>query len=156
VVQPARFICSAAAHHPIHRFRHVLNNCNALMFSREAGDVLALVDSGDSDNYSSILNASDQSSKFRLLLKHCSLGGLEHLSGDHSSTRVDICRVHLRHAVWGDRVLQAVSVFFRDMHQWGQSGGSTKCKWVSNEEAKNQPHIRSIWLELNLSSPPPV
>jgi hypothetical protein len=133
----------------------VQNTGNALIFFREAGDALALVDSGV--NHSNILDASNQSSKFPLLLKHCSLGGLEHLWGGNSSTRVreDLCRVHLRHAVFGDRVLQAFSVSYREMHQWGQSGGSTTCKWISNEEAKNLPPMRSLWLELKLSSPPP-
>ncbi len=123
------------------------------MFCREAGGALALVESGE--NHSDILEAMNQSSKFPLLLKHCSLGGLEHLWGDDRNTRVDICRVLLRHAVFGDRVLQAVSVSYREMHQWGQSGGSTKCKWISNEEAKTPPPMRSLWLDLKLSSPPP-
>ena len=131
----------------------MLNNCNALIFIREAGDVLALVDSGV--NHSYILDAWNQSSKFPLLLKHSSLGGLEHLCGGKEQVREDLCRVHLRHAVFGDRVLQAFSVSYREMHQWGQSGGSTTCKWISNEEAKNLPPMRSLWLELNLSSPPP-
>jgi hypothetical protein len=61
----------------------------------------------------------------------------------------------LRHAVFGDRVLQAFSVSYREMFQWGQGGGYTTCKWISNEEAKNLPPMRSLWLELNLSSPPP-
>ena len=129
------------------------NTGNALIFFREAGDALALVDSGV--NHSNILDASNQSSKFPLLLKHCSLGGLEHLCGGNGSTREDICRVHLRHAVFGDRVLQAFSASFREMHQWGQCGGYTRCKWISNEEAKNIPPMRSLWLELNLSSTPP-
>ena len=131
----------------------MLNNCDALIFIREAGDALALVDSGV--NHSYILDAWNQSSKFPLLLKHCSLGGLEHLSGGGSNTREDLCRVHLRHAVFGDRVLQAFSVSYREMFQWGQGGGYTTCKWISNEEAKNLPPMRSLWLELNLSSPPP-
>ena len=133
----------------------MLNNCNALIFIREAGDVLALVDSGV--NHSYILDAWNQSSKFPLLLKHSSLGGLEHLCGGNGSKQVreDLCRVHLRHAVFGDRVLQAFSVSYREMFQGGQGGGYTKCKWISNEEAKNLPPMRSLWLELNLSSPPP-
>ena len=133
----------------------MLNNCNALIFIREAGDVLALVDSGV--NHSYILDAWNQSSKFPLLLKHSSLGGLEHLCGGNGSKQVreDLCRVHLRHAVFGDRVLQAFSVSYREMFQGGQGGGYTKCKWISNEEAKNPPPMRSLWLQLNLSSPPP-
>ena len=131
----------------------MLNNCNASVFIREAGDALALVDSGV--NHSYILDAWNQSSKFPLLLKHCSLGGLEHLCGGKGSTREDLCRVHLRHAVFGDRVLQAFSVSYREMFQWGQGGGYTTCKWICNEEAKNLPPMRSLWLELNLSSPPP-
>ena len=133
----------------------MLNNCNALIFFREAGDALALVDSGK--NHSDILEAWNQSSKFPLLLKHSSLGGLEHLCGGNGSKKVreDLCRVHLRHAVFGDRVLQAFSVSYREMHQWGQGGGYTRCKWICNEEAKNLPPMRSLWLELNLSSPPP-
>ena len=132
----------------------MLNNCNALIFIREAGDALALVDSGNDP--SDILDASNQSSKFPLLLKHCSLGGLEHLCGGNGKqVREDLCRVHLRHAVFGDRVLQAFSVSYREMFQWGQSGGYTRCKWISNEEAKTPPPMRSLWLELNMSSPPP-
>ena len=106
-------------------------------------------------NYDHILDASNQSFKFPLLLKHCSLAGLEHLSGS-GSAKEDICRVHLRHAVFGDRVLEAFSFSYRDMHQWGQSGGFTKCKWRSNEEANSLPSMRALWLKLNLSSPPPV
>ncbi len=130
------------------------NDCNALICYREAGEALAFVESGA--NHKHILDASDQSSKFPLLLKHCSLAGLEHLSGGSGSASEDICRVHLRHAVFGDRVLEAFSLSYREMHQWGQSGGFTKCKWISNEEAKNLPSMRALWLKHNLSSPPPV
>ena len=131
----------------------MLNNCNALIFIREASDALALMDSGV--NHEHILDAWDQSSKFPLLLKHSSLGGLEHLRGGKDRVREDLCRVHLRHAVFGDRVLQALSFSYREMFQWGQSACNTKCKWISNEEAKNPPPMRSLWLELKLSSPPP-
>jgi hypothetical protein len=122
------------------------------MFCREAGGALALVESGK--NHSDILDWN-QSSKFPLLLKYCSLGGVKHLLGDDRGTRVDICRVLLRHAVFGDRVLQAVCVTFQQMGPWGQGGGFTKCKWISNEEAKTPPPMRSLWLDLKLSSPPP-
>ena len=112
---------------------------------REAADALTLVDSGA--NHDRVMSAWDQgrSSKFPLLLRHCSFGPLEHLSRSAHGMQEDICRVILQHAVFGDRLLETLSLCGRETFHGGNSGGYTKCKWICKEEASNLPPLLSLW-----------
>ncbi len=125
------------------------------LFVSEAADALALVDSGkDHDHIMAVHDHGRRSSKFPLLLKHCTLNGVEILSRIEGKVSEDVCRVVLKHAVFGERLLEAVSSSYLEMFQFGSGGGCTKCKWISKEEASNLPPLRSLW-QLYLPSSPP-
>jgi hypothetical protein len=127
---------------------------------REAADALAVVDSGC--NYDHIISVGDHghfSSKFPLLLRHCTLNSLNTLNGVETLSRSthtseSLCRVVLKHNLFGERLLEAVSASFHDMFSFGASGGCTKCRWISEEEARNLQPLRSLW-HLYLPSSPP-
>ena len=91
---------------------------------REAADALALVDSGK--NHEHIMAAHDhgRSSKFPLLLQHCTVGGVEVISRSEGQVSEDLCRVVLKHALFGERLLEAFSVSYIERFPFGSGGGS--------------------------------
>jgi hypothetical protein len=121
---------------------------------REAADALALVDSGK--NHEHIMAAHDhgRSSKFPLLLQHCTVGGVEVISRSEGQVSEDLCRVVLKHALFGERLLEAFSVSYIERFPFGSGGGCTNCKWISQEEATNLSPLRSLWQSHFPSSPP--
>ncbi len=121
---------------------------------REAADALALVDSGK--NHSHIMAAHDhgRSSKFPLLLRHCTTRGVEIISRSEEHVSEDLCRVVLKHALFGERLLEVFSESYAEKCHFGNGGGCTNCKWISKEEATNLAPLHSLWQSHFSSSPP--
>ncbi len=137
-----------------HGIQLVVQNLFTLVL-REAADALALVDSGrDHDHIVSVREHGRRSSKFPLLLRHCTLNGVESLSRREGQLSEDMCRAVLKHDLFGERMLEAISVSYIEMFPFGSSGGCTKCRWLSKEEASNLPPLRSLW-HLHFPSSPP-
>jgi hypothetical protein len=129
--------------------------CSSLLtlVVREAADALALVDSGK--DLDQIIAAHDHwPSKFPLLRRHCTLREVEKISRREGQVSEDLCRVVLKHALFGERLLEAVSVSYREGFSFGGSYGGTKCKWISKEEASGLSPLRSLWQSHFQSSPP--
>ena len=102
------------------------------------------------------------SRKFPLLFSRCVYGKTETLSRLENHRQGDMSRLHLQHAAFGGRLLQVYSVHkqarasrdsllqvysqsVQEMFTWGQGGGHTALKWVSEEEVGQLPPLSSLW-----------
>ena len=100
--------------------------------------------------------------KFPLLLSRCVYGKPESCSRLENHRQGEMSRMHVQHAAFGGRLLQvysahkqaratcdALSQVFsmseQEMFTWGQGGGHTACKWVSEEEVGQLPPLSSLW-----------
>ena len=139
---------------------HPLSNCvmaSSSLFTllaRQAADVLALVDSGKNHDHIMAVLDHNMSSKFPQLLQHCAIRGVEKLSRSEEKLSEDLCRVALKHALFGQRVLEVVSASHLEKFSFGSSGGGTNCRWISEEEASNLQPLRCLWRSHLPSDPP--
>ena len=100
--------------------------------------------------------------KFPLLFSRCVFGKPESCSRLENHREGKMSRLHLQHAEFGGRLLQVYivhkqarvtsdtlsqvfSMCEQEMFTWGQGGGHTACKWVSEEEVSRLPPLTSLW-----------
>ncbi len=99
---------------------------------------------------------------FPLLFSRCVYGRPESCSRLENHRQGEMSRLHLQHAAFGGRLLQVYSMHkqarvtpdsllqvysqsVQEMFTWGQGGGHTACKWVTEEEVGQLPPLSSLW-----------
>jgi hypothetical protein len=105
--------------------------------------MISLMESGA--NRDSITLEYGGERKFPLLLSRCVYGRPESCSRLKNHRQGEMSRMHVQHAAFGGRLLQVFSMSEQEMFTWGQGGGHTACKWVSEEEVGQLPPLSSLW-----------